>query len=172
MRQGVTILNFSRDGIVDDETVCGAIKAGKVNAYICDFPSNLLKNHPRVITLPHLGASTQEAEENCAIMVADQVRDYLESGIIRNSVNFPEVEMPPLAGSSCRLSIANANVPHMLEQITSAIAAAGINIVDLINKSKGGVAYTLVDIEQPAPEAVLQKIAATAGVLKVRVLSC
>ncbi|MDE2090017.1 MAG: 3-phosphoglycerate dehydrogenase, partial [Gammaproteobacteria bacterium] len=138
MKNGVVLLNFAREEIVDAEAVCGAIAAGKVYAYVCDFPSNRLKNHKRVITLPHIGASTREAEENCAIMVVEQVRDYLENGNVRNSVNFPEVAMPRTEGY--RIAVVNANVPNMLGQISTALAKAGLNIVDMLNKSRGELA--------------------------------
>jgi len=170
MRQNVVILNFSRDGIVDDTAVVEAINAGKVYGYVCDFPSNLLKKHPRVITLPHLGASTREAENNCAVMVVDQVRDYLENGNIRNSVNFPEVVMPR-NGAASRLCVANSNTPNMVGQISTALASAGLNISDMLNKSRGEVAYTLIDVEAAVPPAVVEQIAAISGVLGVRVIS-
>lgn len=168
MKDGVTILNFAREGIVDDAAVSAAIKAGKVHAYVCDFPTNLLKNHERVITLPHLGASTEEAEENCAIMVAEQVRDYLENGNIRNSVNFPEVVVP--REGACRLIVANANVPNMLGQISTAMAEAGLNIHDMVNKSRGDLAYTVVDLDSNVPPAVVAHIAAIKGVMSARVV--
>jgi D-3-phosphoglycerate dehydrogenase / 2-oxoglutarate reductase len=168
MRDGVTILNFARDGIVNDEAVSAAIKSGKVYGYVCDFPTNLLKNHERVITLPHLGASTKEAEENCAMMVAEQVRDFLENGNIRNSVNFPEVTMP--RESNYRLAVANANVPNMLGQISTAMAEAGLNIHDMVNKSRGELAYTIVDLDSPLPEQVRSKIAAIKGVMSARII--
>jgi D-3-phosphoglycerate dehydrogenase len=168
MKDNVVILNFARGGIVDDEAVSAAIKAGKVYAYVCDFPSNLLKKHERVITLPHLGASTVEAEDNCAIMVADQVRDYLENGNITNSVNFPEVNMPRSEG--VRIGVVNSNVPNMVGQITTALANAGLNIVDMLNKSRGDLAYTLVDVDQDVPEAALDAVRAINGVLAVRVM--
>ena len=120
MKDKVVLLNFARNGIIDDQAVCDAIKAGKVYAYVCDFPSNLLKNHERVITLPHLGASTMEAEDNCAVMVANQIRDYLENGNVKNSVNFPEVHMDRNEGF--RVCIVNSNVPNMLGQISTAMA--------------------------------------------------
>jgi len=166
MKDKVVILNFARGGIIDDEAVSAAIKAGKVYAYVCDFPSNLLKNHERVITLPHLGASTCEAEDNCAIMVADEVREFLEHGNITNSVNFPEVKMPRTEGY--RLSIVNSNVPNMVGQISTALADAGLNIVDMLNKSRGELAYTLADVDKEVPESVLQSIQAIDGVLAVR----
>jgi D-3-phosphoglycerate dehydrogenase len=166
MRDNVIILNFARAGIVDDEAVSAAIKSGKVYAYVCDFPTNLLKNHERVITLPHLGASTVEAEENCAIMVADQVRDYLENGNVKNSVNFPEVSMERNEGY--RISVVNSNVPNMVGQISTAMAGAGLNIIDRLNKSKGDLAYTLIDVNQTCPEEVIKQIATIDGVLSVR----
>ncbi|KHD06848.1 3-phosphoglycerate dehydrogenase [Candidatus Thiomargarita nelsonii] len=167
-RQGLMIFNFSRDGIVDDVAVCEAIKAGRVNGYVCDFPSNLLKNHERVITLPHLGASTKEAEDNCAIMVADQVRDYLENGTVHNSVNFPEIEMPRNGGP--RLLVVNSNVPHVIERISSALANANLNIMDMLNRSRGDMACTLVDVNNPIPQSVVDEISAKDGVLMVRTL--
>ena len=168
MKDGVVILNFAREGIVDDQAVSEAIKAGKVYGYVCDFPSNLLKDHERVITLPHLGASTAEAEDNCAIMVADQVRDFLENGNIRNAVNFPDVVVP--RESAYRLIVANANVPNMLGQISSAMAAAGLNINDMVNRSRGDLAYTVVDVDSPLPETVRAQIAAIPGVMMARIL--
>lgn len=170
MKENVVVLNFARNGIVDDAAMVAALDAGKAYAYVCDFPSNLLKKHPRVITLPHLGASTREAEENCAIMVADQVRDYLENGTITNSVNFPEVVMPRADGTH-RLTIANANVPNMLGQISSDLAKAGLNIVDMLNKSRGEIAYTVVDVDQAIPQTLIDEIAAIEGVLNVRAIS-
>lgn len=168
MKKSVVILNFARAGIVDELAVLDAIKAERVYSYVCDFPSNALRAHDRVICLPHLGASTEEAEDNCAIMVAEQVRDFLENGNITNAVNFPEVLMPRTLGH--RIAIANANVPNMVGQISTAMAKAGLNIVDLLNKSRGNIAYTLADVETPIPEAVVKEIAAIAGVLAVRVL--
>ncbi len=168
MRDNVVLLNFSRNGIIDDEAVVKALDEGKVYAYVCDFPSNLLKAHPRVITLPHLGASTKEAEDNCAIMVAEQVSDYLENGNVRNSVNFPKLYMK--RGGDYRLAVVNANVPNMLGQISTALADAGLNIIDMINKSRGDLAYTLVDVENEICEECIDKIATTEGVLSVRVL--
>ena len=168
MKDGVTILNFAREGIVDDAAVSAAIKSKKVYAYICDFPTNLLKNHERVITLPHLGASTEEAEENCAIMVAEQVRDFLENGNIRNSVNFPDVIMPREGVS--RLVVANANVPNMLGQISTAMAESSLNIHDMVNRSRGDLAYTVVDLDSPVPEAVRARIAAIKGVMTARII--
>jgi len=169
MKKGVVILNFARKGIVDDVAVSEAIKSGKVYGYVCDFPTNLLKQHERVITLPHLGASTQEAEDNCAVMVAEQVRDYLEHGNVRNSVNFPEVVMARSEGTH-RLAVVNSNVPNMLSQISTDLGKAGLNIVDMLNKSRGELAYTLVDVDRPVPGNVVSEIAGIDGVLAVRVI--
>jgi len=168
MKDNVVILNFARNGIIDDEAVSAAIKAGKVYSYVCDFPSNLLKNHERVITLPHLGASTGEAEDNCAIMVAQQVKDYLENGNIKNSVNFPEVKLPRTDGH--RVTIVNSNVPDMIGQISSAMANKGMNIIDMLNKSRGGVAYTIIDIDKPAEDDLISDLKNIKGVLNVRAI--
>ena len=167
-RDNVVILNFSRNGVVDDEAVVAAIDSGKVYAYVCDFPSNLLKDHARVITLPHLGASTREAEENCAVMVVEQVREYLENGNIKNSVNFPEMLMPRNGGF--RLAIVNENVPNMLGQISTCMADAGLNILDMLNKSRGDLAYTLVDVDSEPTPKCLQHMEKIEGVLSVRAL--
>jgi D-3-phosphoglycerate dehydrogenase len=167
-RPGLTLLNFSREGVVDEEALFAALQASKLKSYVCDFPTSRLKDHPRVIMLPHLGASTAEAEDNCAIMVADQVRDYLENGVVHNSVNFPEMTMPRNGGP--RLAIVNANVPHMIERISKAISMAGINILDMLNKSRGEIACTLVDTDGPVPETVVAEIAEVRGVLGVRIL--
>ena len=168
-KQGV-ILNFARAEIVDDAAVVAALNAGTLHAYVCDFPSNALKGNPRVIATPHLGASTGEAEDNCAVMVAEQIREFLELGNVRNSVNFPEAVMPLLPGKA-RLTVVNANVPNMVGQITTALAKHNLNIADLLNKSRGDIAYTLVDIDSAVGEGVVGEIAAIQGVLKVRVIA-
>jgi D-3-phosphoglycerate dehydrogenase len=168
MRDNAIILNFARNGVVDDAAVVAAIDAGKIYAYVCDFPNNLVKNHSRVIALPHLGASTHQAEENCAIMVAEEVRDYLENGNVRNSVNFPEMMMPRNTGH--RLGIVNKNVPNMLGQISTSMASSNLNILDMLNKSRGELAYTLVDVDSPVEPDCLANIAAIEGVLNVRAL--
>jgi len=169
MKKRAIVLNFSRCGIVDDEAIVAAIDAGRIHGYVCDFPTRLLKDHPSIITLPHLGASTAEAEENCAVMVVEQVRDYLENGNVRNSVNFPEVVLARSEGAH-RLTVVNANVPNMLGQISSALARAGLNIVDMLNKSRGELAYTLVDVDQPVPQPTIAEIGAIEGVLAVRLV--
>ncbi len=166
MRDGAVVLNFSRDGIVDNEAVTEGLNAGKLYAYVCDFACNLLIGHERVITLPHLGASTRQAEDNCAIMVIDQIRDFLENGNIRHAVNFPDVDMPMTRGA--RIAIANANVPNMVGQISTVMAAADININDLLNKSLDEIAYTVVDVVQTIPMSVIDQLRAIDGVLNVR----
>ena len=166
MKPTATILNFAREGIVDDGAVIAALDTGRLHAYLCDFPSNQLKGHPKVLALPHLGASTQEAEDNCAIMVADELRDFLLHGNVRNAVNFPEVVVP--REGDCRLVVANANVPNMVGQISTAMAQAGLNIHNLVNKSRGDLAYTLVDLDSALPDAVYAQIAGIAGVMSVR----
>jgi D-3-phosphoglycerate dehydrogenase / 2-oxoglutarate reductase len=168
MKDGAVVLNFAREGIVDDEAVLAGIEKKKVYAYITDFPSNKLKNNPRVIALPHLGASTEEAEENCAMMVADQVRDYLEHGNIRNSVNFPTVNLPR-AGQQ-RLAIVNENRPDMVGQISHVLGQNNINIVHMVNESRGNLAYTMLDTDTPAGGDSVKKIEAINGVLAVRVI--
>ena len=168
MRPGTVLLNFAREGIVDDAAVVAGIASKHLKSYVCDFPSNTLKGQAGVVALPHLGASTQEAEENCAVMVAEQVSDYLENGNILNSVNFPNVEMT--RESPYRIAIANANVPNMVGQISTSMANAGLNIHNMVNKSKGEMAYTLLDVDSPVPQAVIDQIASIPGVLNVRAL--
>lgn len=169
MKKGAVLLNFSRSGIVDDPAVVADLDAGHLHGYVCDFPTNLLKGHPKIVTLPHLGASTGEAEENCAIMAADQVRDFLENGNIRNSVNYPEAVLSRVPGTT-RLAIANSNVPNMVGQISTCLAEARINIADLLNKSRGEYAYTLIDVDGAVGEDLLGRIRAIAGVLSARLV--
>ncbi len=169
MKRGAVILNFARAQIVDEAAVIDALNDGKLHAYVCDFPSNRIKDHPRVVALPHLGASTDEAEENCAIMVAETLRDFLENGNVRNSVNFPEAVLPRTNGW-CRIAIANDNVPNMVGQISTCLASAGLNIADLLNKSRGELAYTLIDTDVAIPPDVLNRIRAIEGVLAARIL--
>jgi D-3-phosphoglycerate dehydrogenase len=169
MRQGAVLLNFSRDGVVSDAAVVEALAGERLASYVCDFPSAELLGpnaRGRVIALPHLGASTREAEENCAVMVVDQLREYLEHGHIANAVNFPAVQMA--RESPWRVAIANANVPNMLGQISTAMARAGLNIHNMVNKSRGEMAYTLVDVDSAPAAAVIAELAAIHGVLAVR----
>ena len=169
MKKSGIILNFARAPIVDDQAIVAALDAGRLHSYICDFPNNALKDHPKVVTLPHLGASTGEAEENCAVMVAEQVRDFLENGNIRNSVNYPESVMPR-APNTTRIVIANSNVPNMVGQISTCLASARINIADLLNKSRGEYAYTLIDTDGTVGEEVLHQIRGIDGVLSARMV--
>jgi D-3-phosphoglycerate dehydrogenase len=166
MRKGSVVLNFARAGIVDEAAVLRELDRGQLGAYICDFPTRAAKDHPRVVALPHLGASTGEAEENCAIMVAETLRDFLENGNVRNSVNFPEAVLPRVGGN--RVAIANDNVPNMVGQISTCLAEAGLNIADLLNKSRGDLAYTLIDTEAPIQPEVLAKLRAIPGILSAR----
>jgi D-3-phosphoglycerate dehydrogenase len=171
MKKGIVLLNFARDGIIDDEAVCEALDAGHVYAYVCDFPSNRMIRHPRVVALPHIGASTKEAEDNCAIMVSEQVRDYLENGNVTNSVNFPEIVLPR-NGGGYRISIVNSNVPNMVGQISTDLARANLNIMDMLNKSRDEIACTLLDLDREPPAATLEQIESIDGVLSVRCLGC
>ena len=166
MKDGAVLVNFARGGIVDDAAAIAALDSGKLHSFVTDFPTPELIKHPKAVALPHLGASTVEAEENCAIMVAENVKDYLENGNIRFSVNFPEARLPRL--DAWRITLANANVPNMVGQMSTCIANAGLNIEDLLNKSVGEFAYTIVDVnDEPSPE-LLEQIGSIKGVLALR----
>ncbi len=166
MQDGAVLVNFARGEIVDDAAALAALDSGKLHSFVTDFPTPELIAHPKVVALPHLGASTAEAEENCAIMVAENVKDYLENGNIRFSVNFPEAQLPRL--DAWRLTLANANVPNMVGQVSTCIANAGLNIEDLLNKSVGEFAYTIVDVNAEPSQELLDKIGAIEGVLTLR----
>jgi len=166
MPNGAVILNFSRGGIVDEEAVLDGLNQDHLSVYVSDFPSRALIENDKVIALPHLGASTHEAEENCAVMVADNLRNYLENGLIRHSVNFPEADIPRT--EAYRLTVANANVPNMVGQISTILADAGLNIEDLLNKSRNEVAYTIVDLDGEVSDETVGKIGVIDGVLSVR----
>lgn len=166
MKKTAVLLNFSRDGIVDNAALRNALVDEQLSYYVCDFPTENLKNHSRVISLPHLGASTQEAEENCAVMVVDQVRDYLEKGHIKNSVNFPNVKLSH--ATRFRLCVINKNVPKMVAQISTVLSDAGINIADMINKSRGDIAYNLIDMSQSLDGNTFEKLQKIDGVLRAR----
>ena len=168
LRSGAVLLNFSREGVVEDAAVLKGLESGKLRWYVTDFPSAALLGHPRVIALPHLGASTEEAEDNSAVMVVDEVRDYLENGNLQNAVNFPEAVMPREA--PYRLAIANANVPDMLGRISHALGRRKINIHNMLNKSRGEMAYTIVDADSPVPAEALKELSSLTGVLAVRYL--
>jgi len=165
-RKGSVLLNFARDAVVDEAAVIAALDEKRLRAYICDFPSPKLQGRPNVVALPHLGASTEEAEENCAQMVVEQLRAFLEEGSVCNAVNFPSVEMA--RESPHRIAIANANVPNMVGQISTTMAQAGLNIHNMVNKSKGEMAYTLVDLDSEAAPDLLARIARIPGVLSIR----
>lgn len=168
MKDGSIILNFARDGIVDDDAVLAAIESGKIHAYVSDFPSNLLKGHKQVITFPHLGASTYEAEDNCAVMIADQLMDFLENGNIRNSVNFPEIRLARTGHA--RIAIANRNMPDMVGQISHALGQESLNIMRMANESRGELAYTLIDVDKKPEQSAIDNIQAIDGVLSVRII--
>jgi D-3-phosphoglycerate dehydrogenase len=168
MRPGGVILNFARAAVVDEAAVLDGLDGGQLSAYVCDFPTRRIKDHPKVVALPHLGASTGEAEDNCAVMVADTLRDFLEHGNVRNSVNFPESVLPRIGEN--RIAISNANVPNMVGQISTCLAEAGLNIADLLNKSRGEIAYTLIDTDALIPPEVLESIRAIPGVLAARLV--
>ena len=166
--EGCVVINMSRDGIIDEDELIKSLDSGRVKYYVTDFPIDEKKNHDRVIALPHLGASTTEAEDNCAVMIAKQIKEYLENGNIINSVNFPDAKMPK-AGKE-RLAITHRNIPNMVRQITKAIAEEEANIVDMLNKSRGEFAYTLIDIEEEISQSVIENIKKVEGILKVRAL--
>lgn len=168
MKAGSVLLNFARDAIVNEDAVLAGLDSKHLRGYVCDFPTHKTQNHPGVVALPHLGASTAEAEDNCAVMVVDQLRDFLEHGNVANTVNFPNLTMP--RESAFRLAIANSNVPNMLGQISTTLAQAGINIHNMMNKSRGEMAYTLVDTDSAPPAGLIAQIAAIPGVLMVRAL--
>ncbi len=168
MKDNVTILNFARNGIVDDEAVCAALDTGKVYSYVCDFPSNLLNNHDRVIALPHLGASTAEAEENCAMMVANEVKNYLENGTIINSVNMPTINLP--RAGEARIAMIHKNIPDMVGQVSHILGKAGANIIHMVNNSRDDVAVTLMDVELGLDDATEAELANIEGMLKLRLL--
>lgn len=169
IKQDAVVLNFSRDGIIENSALDHALNNHKINAYVTDFPSSQLKNHPRVIALPHLGASTKEAEENCAVMIVKQISDFLENGTITHSVNFPPIEMPRNQ-NAFRLAVVNNNIPNMVAQISSKLASAGMNIISLLNKSREDIAYTLIDVNTEITDTLLNEISNIKGVIQVRTL--
>lgn len=169
MRKSAVLINFARGPIVVEDAVVEALESDQLRGYVCDFPSPALNKRDRVVTLPHLGASTNEAEENCAQMAADQLRDFLLDGTIVNSVNFPHAELARADGTR-RLAIANSNVPNMVGQISTLLASAGLNIADLLNKSRGELAYTIVDVEGAIPADLVEQIRQIDGVLSARVI--
>jgi D-3-phosphoglycerate dehydrogenase len=167
MKKGVVLLNFARDGLIAKDALFEALNQEKVSVYVNDFPCADLNNHPKVISLPHLGASTKEAEENCAVMIVKLMRDFLETGAISNSVNFPSIEMSANRGAT-RLAISNVNVPNMVAQVSSKLADAQLNIISLMNKSRDDIAYTLIDVSADIDDDLMKNIASIEGVLQVR----
>lgn len=166
MKNGTVLLNFARNGIVNNEDLIDALASDKIGSYVCDFPSKLLSGNPKVIALPHLGASTREAEENCAVMVARNIQNYLENGAIKNSVNFPNIALPK--SNNPRIAIINRNVPNIIAQITTALSNQHTNILDMINKSRDDIAYNLLDIDTVPTDDILKKITAIDGIISVR----
>ena len=169
MKDGVVVLNFSRDVLVDEDAMAEALNSGKVKKYITDFPNPKSANMAGAVVIPHLGASTEESEDNCAKMAVKEIMDYLENGNIRNSVNYPNCDMG-VCRAVCRLTVLHRNIPNMIGQITAVLAAEGINISDMTNKSKDKFAYTMVDLEQKAAEEALERIRSIDGVLRVRAM--
>lgn len=167
-KEGLVLLNFAREGVVDEDAVIAALDSGKLGHYVTDFPTPRTLAHPKVVSFPHLGASTAEAEENCAIMVADQLRDYLENGNVTNSVNFPSVRLSR-AGAQ-RLTVANRNVPNMIGQLSHILGDAGVNIAQMLNSSRGELAYNILDVDQVLSPAVVAAVSKIEGILAVRVL--
>lgn len=168
MPRGSVLLNFARDGVVDLDAVIEALDSGKLACYVTDFPTARLKAHPKAVCLPHLGASTHEAEENCAIMAAETLREFLEHGTIRNSVNFPDAVLS--RDRPNRLAVPHLNVPNMISQISACVSAENININDMLNVSKGEIGYTLVDLDGPPSEGLVERIRGIEGVLSARAL--
>ena len=166
MRNGAVLLNFARDAIVDPAAIAAALDGGRLARYVADFPAPELVRHPKALFTPHLGASTEEAEENCAVMAAEQLMDFLEHGNIRNSVNFPPVQLDRTAGH--RIAVINNNVPKMLGAILSALADHELNIIDMLNKSRDEIAYNLIDVEAPPSDALVSELSAIDGVVNVR----
>ena len=171
MKPNGTILNFARGGIVDDVAIVEALNAGKLGAYVCDFPSNALMSCPKVLALPHLGASTNEAEDNCAVMAAQELRDFLENGNITNSVNFPEAQLHAIEAGESRLCVASDNAPDTISKLSGAISAAGLAIAHMVHKSRGDLDYTLIDIPGAIAPEVADGLRALAGVRSVRVIA-
>ncbi len=163
-------MNYARKGIYDDAAVVAGLDSGKVSHYINDFPSKALLGRPNVICTPHLGASTAESEENCAVMAVNQLRNYLEFGIVANSVNFPIIEVYPEDSTRTRVVVINKDVPNMIAQITQVIGNAGLNIVSFTNASNGKVGYNIIDLDKDLPEPLVDTIKGIGNVVKVRVL--
>ncbi len=171
MKKHATVLNFARGGIVDEQAMVEALNKGTIGAYVCDFPSNALMGNPKVTALPHLGASTNEAEDNCAVMAVQELRDFLENGNITNSVNFPEAQLHAKEAGEARLAIASDNAPDTVNKLTGAISAAGLAVAHMVHKSRGDLDYTLIDLPGTVPDAVVEAVRALPGVRSVRVIA-
>ena len=169
MKDGVVLLNFARDLLVDEEALIEALDSGKVKKYVTDFANPLVAGRQGILVTPHLGASTEESEENCAVMAVKEVRDFLENGNIKNSVNFPNCDMGTCVAVG-RVTIAHKNIPNMISQFTKILGSEGLNIADMTNKSRGGYAYTIIDLESAASKEALDELRAIEGVSKVRVI--
>lgn len=169
MKNGVVVLNFARDPLVDEEAMVAALDAGKVRKYVSDFPNPTTAGHKNCIVIPHLGASTEESEDNCAVMAVKELKDYLENGNITNSVNYPNCSMGE-KGDSPRIAILHKNITNMIGQITSVLGGAGVNIDNMTNKSRGSYAYTLLDLEQPVSADVKEQLEAIEGIIRVRLI--
>ena len=169
MKYGAVVLNFARDALVDDDAMEAALVSGKIRRYVTDFPNQRTAGMKGVIAIPHLGASTEESEDNCAKMAVRQVMDYLENGNIVNSVNYPNCDLG-ICNKAGRVTIMHKNIPNSLSQFTTAVASENINISDLLNRSRGEFAYTMLDLDHPAPESVIEKLKKIDGVLRVRVI--
>ena len=169
MKEGVVLLNFARDTLVDEKALVEALKSGKVKKYVTDFANPTVAGVPGTLVTPHLGASTEEAEDNCAVMAVKEVRDYLENGNIKNSVNYPNCDMG-ICSAEGRIAINHRNIVNMINQFTKVIGDAGVNISNMVNKSKANYAYTLIDLEAPANETIVKALEAVDGVLRVRII--
>jgi D-3-phosphoglycerate dehydrogenase len=167
-KDGSVLLNFSRNALVDEPEMIKALESGKIHKYVTDFPNHLLVDNPNVISIPHLGASTEEAEDNCAVMVSNQIKDFLINGSIINSVNFPQCTLE--RNAPYRITIVNKNVPNVIGQITSTIADASVNISEMMNKSRNDIAYNIIDLDKPVSEDVIDLLLNIDGVIRVRVL--
>jgi D-3-phosphoglycerate dehydrogenase len=168
MKKGIKIMNFARGGLVNNEDLLAAIKKGTVDCYVTDFPEEELLGNDHIIPIPHLGASTAEAEENCAVMAVEQLKDFLEKGIVRNSVNFPDCDMEPTEGQ--RIVITNKNIPNMVGQITTALANQNINIANMLNRHQGEYAITIIDVETTIDNTIIGQLKNILGVITVRLL--
>ena len=169
MKDGVIILNFARDALVDDDAMEAALKSGKVHRYVTDFPNDKTAGMEGVIAIPHLGASTEEAEDNCAAMAVREMMDYIENGNIKNSVNYPSCDMGICTKAGC-IAVLHENIPNMITRFTAALANEGINISDMINRSKDNFSYTMLDIDSPSTPSIVEKMRQLKGVLRVRVI--